>query len=63
MEYNTTAEMAEKWKVSPRRVSVLCKEGRIDGAVLKGNIWLIPSDAIKPTDPRKVKKEGNKEDE
>ena len=63
MEYNTTAEMAEKWKISQRRVSVLCKEGRIGGAILKGNIWLIPSYAIKPTDPRKVKKEGNKEDE
>lgn len=57
MEYFTTAEMAEKWKISQRRVSVLCKEGRIDGAILKGNVWLIPSDTIKPIDPRKVRKE------
>ena len=57
MEYFTTAEMAEKWKISLRRDSVLCKEGRIDGAILKGNVWLIPSDTIKPIDPRKVRKE------
>ena len=30
-----------------------CKEGRINGAVLKGNVWLIPKDAEKPHDPRK----------
>lgn len=60
MEYSTTAEMAEKWKISQRRVSVLCKEGRIDGAIIKGNVWLIPSDTIKPLDPRKVKKEEGK---
>lgn len=60
MEYSTTAEMAEKWKISQRRVSVLCKEGRIDGAIIKGNVWLIPSDALKPVDPRKAKKEESK---
>ena len=42
MEYLTTAEFAEKWKVSQRRVAIYCKEGRIDGAVLKGRTWLIP---------------------
>ena len=62
MEYSTTAEMADKWKISQRRVSVLCKEGRVGGAVLKGNMWLIQSDAIKPLDPRKVKKEEGKVD-
>lgn len=60
MEYSTTAEMAEKWKISQRRVAILCKEGRIDGAILKGNVWLMPSDAIKPIDPRKIKKEEGK---
>jgi len=44
----------ERWKVSQRRVSILCKEGRVDGAVLKGNMWLIPVDAQKPLDPRKT---------
>lgn len=53
MEYLTTAELAEKWKVSQRRVAIYCKEGRIEGAVLKGRTWLIPKEAKKPEDPRK----------
>lgn len=56
MEYFTSSEMAEVWSVSRRRVSVLCKEGRIDGAILKGKTWLIPSNAVKPEDGRHFKK-------
>lgn len=53
MEYFTTKELAEIWKITPRRIQMYCKEGRIHGAVLKGNVWLIPQDAEKPHDPRK----------
>jgi len=55
MEYMTSAEFAEKWNISQRRVAVYCKEGRIEGAVLKGRMWMIPADAKKPDDPRKVR--------
>lgn len=58
MEYMTSAEFAEKWNISQRRVAIYCKEGRIDGAILKGRMWMIPSDAKKPDDPRKVRKMG-----
>ena len=34
----------------------LCAEGRIEGAILKGNTWLIPENAEKPDDPRRVRK-------
>ena len=58
MDYLTSAEVAEKWNISQRRVAIYCKEGRIDGAVKKGKMWLIPSDAVKPLDARfKVNKE------
>lgn len=57
----TTAELAEKWKISQRRVAIFCKEGRIPGAVLKGRIWLIPEDAKKPADPRRVRNIGQDE--
>ncbi len=53
MEYLTTKELAEIWNITPRRIQMYCKEGRINGAVLKGNVWLIPKDAEKPHDPRK----------
>lgn len=56
MEYLTTAEYAEKWNISQRRVAIYCKEGRIKGAILKGRTWLLPPDVEKPEDPRKVKK-------
>ena len=33
----TASEMAVKWEITRRRVITLCKEGRIEGAILKGN--------------------------
>ena len=58
MEFLSTSEIAKKWDISRRRVTTLCIEGRIDGAVHKGNMWLIPEDAKKPDDPRRVRKIG-----
>ena len=54
MEYLTTSEIAKVWGITSRRVQILCKEGRIEGAIFKG-IWLIPENAKKPIDPRKEK--------
>lgn len=51
-ELLTTIEVAKLWHITPRRISTLCTEGRIKGAVKKGNTWLIPSDAEKPDDAR-----------
>ncbi len=56
MDFLTSEECAEKWNVSQRRVAIYCKEGRIKGAVLRGRMWLIPADAEKPNDPRRVRK-------
>ena len=56
MELLTTSERAKKWDISRRRVTTLCAEGRIEGAILKGNTWLIPENAEKPDDPRRVRK-------
>lgn len=56
MEFLTTTEIATKWNISRRRVATLCKEGRIEGAVLKGKTWLVPDNAIKPDDPRHIRK-------
>ena len=48
MEYMTSAEIAEKWGISSRRVTTLCKQGRVNGAISKGNTWLIPNGTNKP---------------
>lgn len=52
MEYLTTTQIAEKWNISRRRVSKLCAEGRIEGAMHMGNMWLVPENAQKPDDKR-----------
>ena len=60
MELFTTVEMAEKWNITSRRISLLCSEGRIEGAIKKGKTWLIPSNAKKPLDARyKVNRKSN----
>ncbi|MGB4379914.1 MAG: helix-turn-helix domain-containing protein [Bacillota bacterium] len=52
MDYLTAKQAAEKWNISPRRVQVLCEQGRIKGAVRLGWAWAIPKDAEKPADLR-----------
>lgn len=56
MNYLTTVELSEIWKISSRRISLLCSENRIEGVVKKGKTWLIPMEAKKPEDPRKLRK-------
>lgn len=53
MDYSTTEEIAKKWSISRRRVTVLCATGRIPGVIQMGAMWLIPKDAKKPADGRK----------
>ncbi len=53
MEYLTVKEAGEQWGVSGRRVTMYCVAGRVDGALKKGSLWLIPKDAPKPVDGRR----------
>ena len=53
MNYYATSELAEIWGISRRRVTTLCREGRLEGAILKGETWLIPDDVEKPEDLRR----------
>ena len=53
MNYMSVAQTAEKWQITPKRVQVLCNEGRIEGAQRVGNQWTIPETAEKPQDARK----------
>ena len=48
----SVTEASENWRISDRRIRVLCTEGRIEGAVKFGRNWSIPYDAVKPTDAR-----------
>lgn len=52
MDFMSAKETAEKWNVSQRRVAMLCSENRVPGAMMVGNMWIIPADAVKPEDAR-----------
>lgn len=56
MNYLTTDEIAEKWGISTRRVTTLCKDNRIAGAVRKSGVWLIPDKAEKPATMKRGRK-------
>ena len=51
--YLSIRQAAQLWSISERRVNQYCPEGRIPGAEKFGRSWAIPSDAKKPSDPRK----------
>ena len=57
LSFISAKEAAEKWNISQRRVAILCSENRIDGAMMVGNMWIIPSTAEKPIDKRTVRYE------
>lgn len=55
MNYIKVSKAAEKWGISARRVRLLCATGKIDGVIRKGNLYMIPENAMKPLDGRKNK--------
>lgn len=52
---------SEKWGITPRRVRILCNEGRVDGALRNGWSWSIPENTPKPKDARALRKFKNYE--
>ncbi|MDE6442176.1 MAG: DNA adenine methylase [Clostridia bacterium] len=57
LSFISAKEAAEKWNISQRRVAILCSENRIEGAMMVGNMWIIPSTAEKPVDKRTIRYE------
>lgn len=51
-DYITAKEAAERWGLSERRVTTLCREERIYGSKKQGRSWMIPEEAEKPSDNR-----------
>ncbi len=52
MDILTIKEASYMWGISVRRITVLCNEGRIDGAKKIAGVWLLPQNAEKPADAR-----------
>lgn len=55
MNYMDVKAAASKWELTERRITTLCRDGRIDGAKKEGGVWLVPETAEKPIDGRKNK--------
>ena len=52
MDYMNVQEAAEKWALDERRITRLCRDGKIIGAVKENGIWLVPVNTDKPVDGR-----------
>ena len=52
MNYLSIKQTAERWGITPRRIQVLCAQGRIEGAMRIGKVWAIPDNVEKPKDER-----------
>ena len=52
MNYLSVHDAAEKWGLNERRVTLLCRDGKIRNAKKEGKYWLIPDDAPLPPDGR-----------
>ena len=52
MDILTIKEASYIWGISIRRITVLCNEGRIEGAQKIAGVWLLPKNSKKPADAR-----------
>ena len=48
MQYISVREASEKWGISGRMIRRYCVQGRIPGAMLEKNGWMVPANAKKP---------------
>ena len=48
VKYIGVEEAAQKWQISNRSARHYCAQGRVEGALLEGKTWKIPSTAKKP---------------
>ena len=48
VNYISVEEASQKWQISERSVRNYCAQGRVEGALLEGKTWKIPSTAKKP---------------
>ncbi len=52
MNYLNVHETAVRWGIEERRVTQLCRQGRLIGAKKEGKLWLIPDNLELPPDGR-----------
>lgn len=55
MKYIDVKAAADRWELTARRITTLCRDGRIEGAKKERGVWLIPDNVEKPLDGRRDK--------
>lgn len=55
MNYVDVKTAADRWSLTERRITTLCRDGRIEGAKKEKGVWLIPDNTQKPVDGRRNK--------
>lgn len=48
VKYISVEEASQNWQISERSARNYCAHGRVEGALLEGKTWKIPSTAKKP---------------
>ena len=48
MNYQNAKETAVRWQTSEQMVRRFCREGRVQAAIQKDGVWLIPDDVDRP---------------
>ncbi len=46
-------EAAQEWDIAERTVRKYCEQGKIEGAIHAGSLWVIPMDAVCPNNADK----------
>lgn len=59
IKYISVEELAQNWQIGERSVRNYCAQGRVEGSLLEGKTWKIPSYAKKPE--RKIRHSFTKE--
>ena len=52
MDYMTTIEASKLWNITIRQVQSKCDNGKVEGIIRIGRMWLIPKTTHKPIDGR-----------
>ena len=52
MDSMDTKQASVLWNLPERKITALCREGRIPGAYKSGKLWYVPGNAPKPLDKR-----------
>ena len=59
MKYLDVHQAAEKWEMTERRITMLCRDGKIRNVKKEGKLWLIPEGTPRPFDGRTKEAKGS----